>query len=434
MNSVLEDLFSVFKTKISVIVFSLGKAIIVARWLGPEVNGLLASLLVYPSLFMTIGALGVRKSSAYLLGTGTYSESEIAKGIVYAWGISSVFSVVAILILIQCFTKSSFDAFSLVLAIAPVPFALLITYVSGIYLGKNMIQEFNGVSWIPPLVTFLATVLCVVLLKYGIYGVLMAELIGPAVMSILLVRRMQLSRHIFGGVDFGLLRALFTLGVAYAVSLLVINLNYRIDIVLMDWLSNPFQVGIYSKGAVLSQYLWQIPMMLGTIVFARGARAKDRRLFSLKVCQILRVSLVVILLGCLLLALAAKPIILLLFGEDFLPSAIVMVVLLPGVLLLTIFKVLNMDMGGQGRPMFALRAMVPALVINVLSNLLLVPSYGALGAAISSTFSYSFGALLFLYQYSQVTQIPMREMFRFSVDDFAFIYPYIDSIRQRLRL
>jgi O-antigen/teichoic acid export membrane protein len=432
--SVLEDLLSVARSKAAMIVMSLAKAIIIARLLGPTQNGLIAAIIVYPSLFMTIGSLGIRKSSAFLLGSGQYKEDEIKAGVFHLWILSSFFSILCIYFLILNTTKTVYDTHLILLAIAPVPFSLLNTYLSGIYLGNNNIKAFNQINWLPNFIVLLSTIVFLIGLNFSIEGVLIAEILGSIFMASVLFFRMRFYRHFSFSLNIPMIKSLLGLGVAYAVSLLVLNLNYRIDVVILDWLSNPFQIGIYSKGAVLSQYLWEVPMLLGTIVFARGARAKDRKLFSLKVSQLLRVSLIIIGAGSCLLAFLAKPIILLMFGADFLPSVSVMIWLLPGVLLLTIFKVLNMDMGGQGKPWFALKSMIPALVVNVILNLLVVPSYGALGAAFSSTVSYSFGAILFLVQYSKATQIPLREIFKFSKGDFSFATPYVNKLRHLVRL
>ncbi|WOK09765.1 polysaccharide biosynthesis C-terminal domain-containing protein [Imperialibacter roseus] len=432
LASVVKDLASVASSKGAMIVFGLGKAMIIARYLGPELNGVITALLVYPTLFMTFGALGVRKSSAFLIGSGQFGEEDVKAGVLQAWLVSTLFSVVSIFILIYYLSNGSHQPLIIFLAIAPVPFSLLNTYLSGIYLGNNQIAEYNKVEWVPTFILFLATVVLVVFAGLSLKGALIAELLAPFLMSVLLISRMRVQKYLSLRINRQLLGSLFSLGMAFAVSLLVINLNYRVDVIIMDWLSNKFEIGIYSKGSVLSQYLWQIPMLLGTIVFARGARATDRRVFSLKVTQLLRISLLIIGSGCVVLALGARLIIMILFGSEFLPSAEVMLWLMPGVLLLTIFKVLNMDMGGQGKPWFALKSMVPALGLNIVLNILLIPRYGAVGAAFTSTLSYSLGGILFLYQYSSATGISIREIFAYSREDFAFLDPYIKKIKNRL--
>jgi O-antigen/teichoic acid export membrane protein len=87
---------------------------------------------------------------------------------------------------------------------------------------------------------------------------------------------------------------MLSLGIIYAISLLIISLNYKLDIILLDKLSNNYQIGIYSKGASLMEYLWQIPMLLSTIIFSRSANSKDGKNFSYKVASLLRISFVLV--------------------------------------------------------------------------------------------------------------------------------------------
>ena len=106
------------------------------------------------------------------------------------------------------------------------------------------------------------------------------------------------------------------------------------------------------------------------------------------------------------------------YGVEFLNSVEVLRWLMPGVLLLTIFKVLNMDLAGKGKPWVSMKAMIPSLLLNIGLNFILIPSYGANGAALSSTISYTVASLLFLHFYSREVHLPIKEMIHFSNADF----------------
>jgi O-antigen/teichoic acid export membrane protein len=109
------------------------------------------------------------------------------------------------------------------------------------------------------------------------------------------------------------------------------------------------------------------------------------------------------------------------YGFAFYESISVLNILLPGVLLLTILKVLYVDLAGRGKPWIALYAMIPSLIINVVSNILLIPKYGADGSAFSSTLSYSIGSIIFLICYSKEVDIPIVKILSFQKNDFKEI-------------
>ena len=168
-------------------------------------------------------------------------------------------------------------------------------------------------------------------------------------------------------------------------------------------------------------------MLLSTIVFARSATAKDGLQFSKKVALLLRLSIVFIGFGSLILILIARNVILILYGTDFIKSTEVMQLLLPGILILNIFKVLNMDLAGKGKPWISMKAMIPALLINVVLNYFFIPTYGANGAALASTISYTIAALMYLHFYSKEVKLPIKEILHYSKADFL---PIMDIIKK----
>lgn len=430
MRPFFKDLFSVGISNFFIIGFGLFTSIVVARTLGPIKNGIIAALLVYPSLFISVGSLGIRQSTTYFLGKDIYSEKEIKTAISQIWLLSTVISVLACFILITQFSKAGKDIYLVLLAIAPIPFSLFNTYNSGIFLGKNEIRQFNRINWIPPAIIFLSTIILLLVFTLGIKGYMVAMILGPVFIFVLLLFKNKFLKAFSIKFNWNIIKKMLQLGLVYAIALFVINLNYRIDIILLDNLSSPYETGIYNKGAVITQYLWQIPMILSTIVFARSAVSKDDKLFSYKVAQLLRISFLLIGLGSIVLYLFSEFIILTMYGVDFKDSVLVLNLLLPGVILLTIFKVMNTDLAGKGKPWVAVKAMFPALIVNIVLNLIWIPLYGSNGAAVASTISYSVGAVLFLYFYSKEVDIPIKEILYFQKTDFDPIFALIKKLKK----
>ena len=265
-------------------------------------------------------------------------------------------------------------------------------------------------------------------LGLGISGALIAKIGGVLFMfTVLLFKNKFLKSFSYNWV---IIKKMLSLGLIYALALFIINLNYKIDIVLLDQLSTAFEMGIYSKGSGITQYLWQIPMLFSTIVFARSSVSKNDAAFSNKVTQLLRVSFILIGLGSIFLVLFSELIIVGMYGEEFRGSITVLNYLLPGVLILTIYKVMNMDLAGKGKPWVSLWAMLPGLIANVMLNIFWIPEYGANGAALASTVSYSIAALLFLHFYSKEVQIPIKQILHYKKTDFDPILNLLKKLKK----
>jgi O-antigen/teichoic acid export membrane protein len=430
MSNFLRDFTSIGFSKGVMIISGLTTSIIIARVLGPEKNGLIASLLVYPGLFMTIGSLGISQSTTYFIGKSIYTDEQVKRAITQIWFFSTFVSLISCFLLIRYLSNSGENLMYIMLALSPIPFSLFNTYNSGYFLGKNQIRTFNKINWIPSVVILVSTVMFILIFPMGINGYLIALTGGPLFIAVLLIFKNKFFKSFSIKVDWKIIRKMLSLGFVYALALLVMNLNYRLDIILLDLLSTNFETGIYSKGSNITQHLWQIPMLMGTIVFARSAVSKDGLAFSKKIAQLLRLSFLAISAASIVLVFFSDIIIIGLFGEEFRESISVLNYLMPGVILLTIFKVMNMDLAGKGKPWVSLFVMAPALIINVILNFLLIPKYQADGAAIASTISYACAGIAFLFLYSKSSKISVKEIITYKKSDFDPIFEIIKKIRK----
>ncbi|MCE7053709.1 polysaccharide biosynthesis C-terminal domain-containing protein [Algoriphagus sp. AGSA1] len=428
MSSFIKDLARVATSNVAIIFFGVATSIVTARFIGPEGNGIIAGLIVYPSLFMSFGSLGIRQSTAYFLGKKIYSEDRIKTAITQIWSLTTIVSLIVCFVLMTYFSKSGENFLWVILALLPIPFSLFITYNSGIFLGRNDLQSFNKVNWVPPFIVLVVSLILVGLFNQGVQGALIAAVGGQLFMAMFMLFKNEFLKAFSLQYDFKVIKSMLSLGIVYAIALLIINLNYKVDVILLDKLSTSYELGIYSKGAGIIQYLWQIPMVLSTIIFSRSASAKDDYVFSLKVAQLLRISLVIVGGASLVLFFLSNFVILTMYGEAFRDSISVLKILLPGVLLLTVFKVMNMDLAGKGKPWISMKAMVPALILNVVLNLLWIQDYGANGASFASSISYSVAAILFAYFYCKETKVPAKELFGIRKSDFNVIFSKLDKL------
>lgn len=422
-----------FKKKVTSVLFArlittiagLLTSVIIARTLGPEKNGEIAALMVYPSIFLSFGTLGIRQSTTYFIGNNVFNTTEIKKSIAHIWLYNSLLGFSSCFLLLYFFHASSDGMLHLVLASSTVPVGLYLSYSSGIFLGKNKIGSNNKINWVPPLVTFAAVLITVLLLKQGIAGYLVALVIGYLVVFIILFIKQNTFSDLRSKMNREISKSLVRLGLVYALSLFIITLNYKFDIILLNHLSDKETTGIYAKGAGIANYLWQIPMIFSTIIFAGSATSKKDSAYSMKVFSLLRLTLLFAIVIALILALIAQPLTNLLFGDLFSESATIIRLLLPGVVVLILFKVLSMDLAGKGKPMISLKAMLPALLANIILNLLLIPHYGSEGAAIASTISYTLGGILYLYFYSKSTQFSLRQIISPVKNDIALLRSHL---------
>lgn len=174
----------------------------------------------------------------------------------------------------------------------------------------------------------------------------------------------------------------------------------RIDVILLARLADLDEVGVYAVGVLLAELVWMVTDSLASALVERATHDERPAALALFV-RAARVTVAIALASVALLAAAAPLGVPLVFGDDFASSAPVVLLLLPGVVGVAVWRVLSPAIVRFGRisrqPVFA----ACALGANVVLNLLWIPEHGAAGAAAASTVAYLLGATLSVYWLSR---------------------------------
>jgi O-antigen/teichoic acid export membrane protein len=110
------------------------------------------------------------------------------------------------------------------------------------------------------------------------------------------------------------------------------------------------------------------------------------------------------------LTIVGYPLIQLLFGPKFSGAFVPMIFLMPGVVALSIANVLASDLAGRGRPEYASYAAGLTLVLTIGLDVLLIPRFGASGAALASTAAYSAAAGFLLVIFARRFRVSISEL------------------------
>ena len=421
-NSFVREALSVMGSKVFIIATGFVSTIILSRQLGPDGKGILTSLLIFPTLFVSLAEMGIRQATIHHIGKEKYSPENITSVVLFLLLFSSTFGVIFCGVIYRFLNNQTFTIPMILLALLFIPLSLISSYSRGILLGKEKINLFNRISCIPVLIRLFLVIVLVWLANTYILGAIIANLIAASVTA--LYALWLIYKHASLKIKFipKIAKEMLSIGVIYAIALFVINLNYKIDIVLLERLSSAAEIGQYTTGVTVTELIWQLPTALGVVLFSRSANAKDSQAFTWKVAKLLRVTILISIAAAIALSLAAPILIPTVYGEQFFPSARVLQILMPGVVTFTIFKVLNMDLAGKGRPEISLAVFSPAVLVNIALNLTWIPKYGANGAALASTISYSLSAIAFLFVYAHVVKIRVTSLLKFQVSDWDFIY------------
>ena len=182
----------------------------------------------------------------------------------------------------------------------------------------------------------------------------------------------------------------------YILSSLAIIVYMRIDQIMLREMIGVRELGVFSAALPLSSTWYFIPMMISQSIGPTIARKKisDPFGYEKSITQLFSLMWWTMLPLTVGIALFSQPIVALLYGPDYKASATVLAIHI----FANIPVALGVSQGiwiiNQGRNTLSLSKTVIGAISNVLLNLLLIPKYGALGAASATVCSQMIAAVL----------------------------------------
>lgn len=406
------DVVGTFVTRIVVLGLSVVTSVLLARALGAEGRGVVAALMVYPALLFSLFEGGFRQAAVVEVGRRVLPEGAVVGAVVLHFLLASTLSVMTVAALLTWVSPTTWTGLLVALAAGQVPVRLANSMMRGLLLGRQEVGVANLVERRARLGYAVVLVVLYVAGGLTVTTALAAGVVGQLAGLGVALRRLRalgVAAPVWvASVWVGMARR----GAVFALGLFVIQLNYRLDVVLLERLTDAVTVGRYAVATQLGELLWQLPAAFGLVVFSRAAAsdaAGDRTIVG-EVARATRVSLTLVSLGALGMAALAPWVVPWVFGEAFTGSVPMLWALLPGVVALTSFKVLNALIAGRGAPRVAIFVMAPAVLVNVLLNLWWIPSFGGIGAASASSVSYALAGVAFAVYFAGTSGVAWSRM------------------------
>jgi O-antigen/teichoic acid export membrane protein len=390
---------SVIASKGLLLILTFLGGILLNRRLGPQNKGIYLAIILFPMTLKSIAEMGIRQAILYISGTRKLDDEAIISNVMALYLLSAALSFVVCFVYFLFSYGSvgllvlSFTAFSLPLSLFP-------SFIGSYFLGKDKLLFYNLITIMPPVVFFAGLAFLWMANGFSLEYVLIVFVLQHVctfVVTSYFLKRSVLRIRV--GFKLKEMAMFIRYGFVYALALFTNSLNYRLDVFMLKALSTATEIGYYSVGYNFSEMIWQIPNTIGAYIFSKSSSSANPVRFSEKLMVVAGLTFVVMVALGLVIVWIVPYIIVYLYGSVFSPSIRMFQLLLPGTVAMTIFRILNMDLAGKGKPLVSIYAGLPALALNLLINLWAIPRYQALGASIASSISYTVWTGLFLYFY-----------------------------------
>ena len=434
MNSISKNSAITFSSQILIFAVGFIASIILARTLGPTGKGIYALIILIPAVMLKLGSLGIEVANVYFTGSKQYKIKDIVSNSLLSSILLGLFLVLLFLGISYLgafknyLNSNQINIFYLWLVVLTIPFSLFSGFLRSIFLGKEEIITFNKINIFQTIIQLVLIVIFLMILKQGVSGAVNAYILTVLfvfVFIIFLIKNVTEIKLFFN-------RKMFRDSIGYGIKAYFGNLaqflNYRLDMFLVALFLTPTAVGYYSIAVGIAEKLWMLPGAIATVLFPRISSLQDKDANNLTP-RVARHTFFIVLIISLILAVLAKPLVEILFGDAFLPSVIPLLILLPGIIALGGAKTLTADLAGRGKPQFGAYAAFVSLAVNIPLNLWLIPKWGIAGAAFASSVAYIIATIVVIIAFVKISGKLWTDILLIKKQDFQDYKEFIFKIR-----
>jgi O-antigen/teichoic acid export membrane protein len=392
--SLLSSALATFGTQLLVAILSLVNVLIVARALGPVGRGDVAFLTTIAYLTSQIALLGIGQANVNLGSSEPHTRAALASNSLL---LSLVFgtlaaALVAGLIALFPAVGGETTAAQRALPLAAIPMLMLQTHLAFLLRADFAFRLVNAATLLVPVVNVGINLLFLATGLLSVTSAVATWIAGQALATVLIAAHLQLRLAGFGRPDLALARRSLRFGLkAHGGHVMMLG-NYKADQWLVGAIAGSRELGLYSIAVAWAESLFYLATAVASVqrpALVRSSVAEAGR----QAARALRATLIATLPVALAIIAAAPFLCVTVFGEDFRESIEPLRILTAGAFGVIALKLLGNALTAQGRPLLETTAIAVAFAVTLVLDILLIPPYGAVGAAVASSAAYTAGGV-----------------------------------------
>lgn len=391
--------------------------ILISRAFGSEGKGIFTLLYFIPLLAFNLGNLGITNANIYYITQNkTIINKILYNSLIEGLCLGCIFMTIFFIIAQVCpqWLYGDLNNYYIWLALLAIPFMFLEKFTQSIFIGKQEFTFFNILTLLDKLLIIFILLLQIYIWKTPIQYILLTYTIITIILPIIFIIYLVLTQQNIWKFDWNLFKNRVYLGLRAFLTGLFGFLVIRSDIFLINALKTIGDVGLYSLAVNFTDEIMLIASSISLALFPYINERQEQSLeTTLKTARLLSLFLIIVLSISIIFA---KPVILYFFGTQFAGSLTSFYILAIAVYFLSLCTIISQFFASKGFPWNAVLIWLPGLIINVVLNLIFIPRFGIIAAALSSLFVYFltfvfYFILLQSYQHIKIKEIliPSRQ-------------------------
>ena len=389
------------------IIFSIIPVLLVSNIMGPEGKGSIVIFFLIIQYFQIFGGLGVSGSAIYFISKAEYDKKKLSGELFL---LSILLSAISIIIFLP-FAYFYYIANLSIDIVLLLTLGMIITFCSitnnisqHIFIGLKKFVAFSLIS--NSSLFFSALLITIIVLLKPDIGIIIAGYTLAHILSFLLCMYLHYKNKTEFTLtyDYKKFKPYVIYGLKSYLGRVLWRIFDKLDYLILSFFLGVSAIGIYSISYMFSEIVVVFANTISSLITTYIAGQKKDE-FEIIIIKTLRILLFAIIIFSTLIYIISDYIISYLFIDEFIAAIIPLKILLPGMACLALGKIMSSYLAGKGKPGLQSYAIFLALMIAIIANFILIPSYGIIGAAIATTLSFIVYFLLMCYLLKKYTNI-----------------------------
>jgi O-antigen/teichoic acid export membrane protein len=392
-------------------VTGMATGLLAARLLGPQGRGELAAIQSWVFLIGSLATLGMAESVVYFSGRFPDKAGRYLMSAQLLDTLPAAFAIVSGWVLMPWLLNAQSQEIvtsARVFLVMMVPIFTTFAWYESLR-SANAWRPWNFLRILPNLIWALILVVAFVMPALAspatlslVYPVVFLFQIIPAIMAV----RRRFAPPFRSQKD--LLLPLLKYGLPTVLTVLPRTLNLRLDQLLMAMFFEPKTLGLYVAAVAWATAPALAAVAVGQVLFPRLSAIHDVHGQSAMLRQVLQYAVPGLIAVYIILGIVTPIGFPLLFGVDYQPAVPVALVLVLANCFYALNSILSSALYGLGFPKHVFTSEFVGLGITAVGLVFLLPRFGAMGAAITSSLAYLFVCCALILALRRVTRFPMR--------------------------
>ena len=410
-------------SKVLSLIFTFLIGVIISRVYGANGKGEITLLLLIPTLISVYASFSIGEGFLYFIGKNKISKTKFDELL-----IKTIVYFLPILIIIYLLTYFFINRYTYYFL--PQLFLIIALFYSTILKfsirGVLNFSKYNIAQIVEPLF-IIVFLIALVYLKIDIKILLWAYAISYTLLNFYLYYFIKKKlKEEQNNITF---KTIFNY--SYKVHFFRI-LNFteaKFDILIIGYFLAISEVGIYSI-AVSITLIFQsiIQTSISTVLLPTLVKSKYDEQISVTQ-NYFKLSLSLAFLFLVFLIIIGKFFILKVYGEEFSTAYLPMIILLIGALIKSPTACINSFFKSTGKPEELYKTSIYSVIINIILCYILIPIYGIVGAAISSSVSYFIYGTIMIYKFKKTSNFALQKL----IVNFNDIKNIINLVKERIK-